>query len=56
MWAQRGNLPRFFGDVLALWKEKAVDVRGKALPGGHFLAEDVPDQTLAELKSFLTAS
>ena len=56
LWSQRGNLPRFFGNVLDLWKEKAVDVKGKPLPGGHFLAEDVPEQTLAELQSFLTAS
>jgi len=55
LWAQRGNLPRFFGNVLDLWKEKAVDVKGRALPGGHFLAEELPDQVLAELKPFLTA-
>ena len=56
LWAEKGNLPRFFGNVLDLWKDKAAEVKGKPLPGGHFLAEHVPDQTYAELKAFLTAS
>jgi hypothetical protein len=25
------------------------------LPGGHWLVEELPDQTLAEIKSFLAA-
>lgn len=56
LWAQQGTVARFFGNVLDRWREKAVDVRGKALPGGHFLAEELPEQVLAELKSFLAAS
>jgi haloacetate dehalogenase len=40
-------------DVLASWRERAANVSGKALPGGHFLPEEVPDQTLAELRMFL---
>ena len=30
----------------------ARDVRGRALPSGHFLAEEVPDETLSELLAF----
>lgn len=52
LWAQNGNLPRFFGDVLGLWREKAVNVRGKALSSGHLLAEEAPDQVFAEFNSF----
>jgi len=37
-------------------KEKAVDARGRSLRCGHFIAEEVPQETLAELRSFLTAS
>ena len=55
LWAGRGNLPRFFGDVLSLWREKAVDVRGRALPGGHLLMEEVPDQVFAEFSTFFAA-
>lgn len=41
-------------DVLAAWRERAADVRGKSLPGGHWLPEQLPDEVLAELSSFLT--
>jgi haloacetate dehalogenase len=40
-------------DVLSVWKDRAERVSGKALPGGHWLAEELPHQTLAEIKSFL---
>ena len=54
LWAERGAMHRLF-DVLATWRERASDVRGKALPGGHFLPEELPDQTYAELRAFLRA-
>ena len=41
-------------DVTATWKERAQNVRGKALPGGHWLPEELPDQVHAELESFLS--
>ena len=50
LWGKRGVIERCF-DCLALWRERAVDVRGEALPGGHYLAEEVPElvaETLAE--------
>ena len=56
LWAQKGNLPRFYGNVLDGWKEKANEVKGKALPSGHFLAEEVPDQVFAELQAFFSAA
>ncbi len=39
-------------DVLGIWKEKAVDVTGKALDSGHFIAEEVPALLLQEVKEF----
>ncbi|HEX4886386.1 MAG TPA: alpha/beta hydrolase [Casimicrobiaceae bacterium] len=51
LWGEKGVVHRFFAPV-ADWNEVAVDVRGRALPGGHYLAEEVPDATLAELLSF----
>jgi haloacetate dehalogenase len=42
-------------DALALWREKARDVRGRALPCGHFLPEEAPRETLAALQEFLVA-
>lgn len=54
LWAERGPVGRQF-DVLATWRERATQVTGKSLPGGHFLPEELPDQVLAELQAFLRA-
>jgi haloacetate dehalogenase len=52
LWAERGAMHRLF-DVAATWRERAINVQGKALPGGHFLPEESPEETLAELQAFL---
>jgi haloacetate dehalogenase len=54
LWAKRGPLERWY-DVLAIWREWADDVRGRALDCGHYLAEEAPEATAAELLSFLSA-
>ena len=41
-------------DVLSIWREQADDARGQALDCGHFLAEERPRETVAELLAFLT--
>lgn len=41
-------------DPLAVWRGWADDVRGRALNGGHFLPEEAPEATTAELRAFLT--
>ena len=51
LWGAHGVIERCF-DCLALWRLRAADVRGHALPGGHYLAEECPDQVQTELKSF----
>jgi haloacetate dehalogenase len=40
-------------DVLASWREKAPDVRGRALPCGHFIPEEMPEELVTELRQFL---
>lgn len=52
LWGEKGPMGRIF-DVLAIWKERGVNVTGKGLPGGHNLQEDVPAEVLAELRAFL---
>ena len=52
LWGLKGPMGRIF-DVLAIWKEKGVNVSGKGLPGGHNLQEEIPDLVLAELRPFL---
>lgn len=39
-------------DVLGVWRGQAADARGRALDCGHFLAEEAPQDTLAELLAF----
>lgn len=51
LWGERGVVHRFF-KPLDDWTAVATDVRGRALPCGHYLAEEVPDLTLAELTAF----
>jgi haloacetate dehalogenase len=41
-------------DVLSIWQEQADDVHGRALDCGHFLAEERPHETAAELTAFLS--
>lgn len=41
-------------DMLTVWRERAVDVRGKPLDCGHFLPEELPEETTAELLAFLS--
>lgn len=52
LWGEHGAVGRCF-DVLALWRRRAEIVRGHALPGGHYLAEELPDLVAAEFAAFL---
>jgi haloacetate dehalogenase len=51
LWSGREELGRWF-DVLDVWRQWADDVRGRALDSGHFLAEEAPDETYEELRTF----
>lgn len=46
LWGERGAIERSF-DCLALWRTRAARVTGRALPGGHYLAEELPDAVAA---------
>jgi haloacetate dehalogenase len=52
LWGKYGVIERLF-DCLADWREVARNVTGRALPCGHFLPEEAPAQTLAEIRRFL---
>jgi haloacetate dehalogenase len=55
LWGQHGAVGRCF-DVLALWRERAAQVTGRAIDCGHYLAEEAPEQVLAEAQAFFTDS
>ena len=52
LWGESGVVEKLY-DVPGVWREYASDVRGRALPAGHFLAEERPEETARELISFL---
>ncbi len=52
LWGAKGFVGRKY-DVLATWRERAEHVSWQALPSGHFLPEEAPDETYAALKEFL---
>ncbi|MEO8628707.1 MAG: alpha/beta hydrolase [Betaproteobacteria bacterium] len=54
IWGEYGKMHALF-DVVATWREKALDVRGSALPCGHFIPEEAPEELLAQLRPFLSA-
>lgn len=55
LWGGKGFIARQY-DVLAVWRQRAEDVRGRGLPCGHFLPEEAPEETYAELRAFFSAA
>ena len=53
LWGQKGFLEEWY-DVLDVWSGWAGDVRGRALQCGHYLPEEAPEETYAELHTFFT--
>jgi haloacetate dehalogenase len=52
LWAKTGVIEAHF-DCLALWRERAERVEGETLPGGHYLAEELPDEVVVRTLAFL---
>jgi haloacetate dehalogenase len=55
LWGEKGAMGRLY-DVLAIWRERAITVTGRALPAGHNLQEEVPDLVVEEVRAFLRQS
>ncbi|HSO49725.1 MAG TPA: alpha/beta hydrolase [Acidimicrobiia bacterium] len=53
LWGSRSK-PGSGYDPIAVWGDWADDVEGKALPCGHYLAEEAPEQTAEELSAFFS--
>ena len=52
LWGTRGALGPLYGDVLAVWRSWARDVRGREVEASHFLVEDRPEEVASELAGF----
>ena len=55
LWGGRWYLEDWY-DVLGIWREWADDVSGRAIDAGHYLAEERPDDVLAELRCFFATT
>jgi haloacetate dehalogenase len=53
LWATGDDLPDLYGDVLAVWRPWAGDLRGGPVEPGHHMAEDAPGGLAARLAAFL---
>jgi haloacetate dehalogenase len=54
LWGATSSVGKRFADPLGLCRLRANDVRGEALPTGHYVNEEAPDQ-LAWFLRFFTA-
>jgi len=52
LWGEQGVVGRCF-DPLKEWQRVADDVKGGALPCGHYIAEEAPDMLLERVLPFL---
>ena len=52
LWGAEGVIERTY-DTRAVWRARAEDVRGRALPCGHFLPEEMPEEVARALFFFL---
>jgi haloacetate dehalogenase len=55
LWAAGGAMGQQYPNMLDVWRERAANVTGRSLPGGHSLQETTPDETLAEILKHLRA-
>jgi haloacetate dehalogenase len=53
LWSKEGYLNKWY-DVLSVWRDWADDVRGEALDGSHYFAEETPEATFTALHDFFT--
>ncbi len=52
LWGRDGFVGKTY-DVLETWREVALDVSGHTVPGGHYVPEEAPEETLEALLGFL---
>jgi haloacetate dehalogenase len=51
LWGSGGFLEGHY-DVLEVWRGWAEDVRGRSIDSGHYIPEEAPEETLAEVRAF----
>lgn len=55
LWSKYDDLEPLYGDVLAVWRPWAPDIKGHAIASGHHMAEEAPEELATALIKFLSA-
>ena len=53
LWSTRDDLEDLYGDPLVIWRDWAIDVRGRGIDSGHHVAELAPEDLAVALLGFL---
>jgi haloacetate dehalogenase len=53
LWSMRDDRESLYGDVLAVWRPWAPDLRGHGIDSGHHIAEEAPEALAKPLLEFL---
>ena len=54
LWGERGLIGKVW-NPMALWQAQcAMQVTGQSMPAGHFIPEELPQETASALRGFLT--
>ena len=51
IWGEHGVVNRCFSPIID-WQLVAEDVRGRTLPCGHYIPEEMPEELLVEMREF----
>lgn len=54
LWSEKGPFHRMY-NVLQTWQDRAVQAQGRAMPTGHFLPEQMPEELTRAITNFLQA-
>ncbi len=53
LWGEKSGVGRMY-EPLKVWRDWAEDITGHAVPGGHFLPEEAPQETLEAMVAFFS--
>jgi haloacetate dehalogenase len=59
LWSGSGPLGSWYaerGGPLAIWRDWALNVKGRPVDGGHFFPEEKPEETVEELRRFFASA
>jgi haloacetate dehalogenase len=55
-WSAHDDMETLYGDVLAVWRPWAPDLRGAVIDSGHHMAEQAPEQLATTLADFFATA